>query len=118
MVYLGFEYRSVQEPERRGFAVKPVVKALTEQKSANVHDETTVCDRAEHALFRAVFGKLQYITGVRPDLMFVTKCLSYKLALPTLAGLDTCQDSADVFEANTTFESLLDDPCDEAQRSE
>ena len=87
MVYLGFEYRSVQEPERRGFAVKPVVKALTEQKSANVHDETTVCDRAEHALFRAVFGKLQYITGVRPDLMFVTKCLSYKLALPTLADL-------------------------------
>ena len=43
---------------------KPVVKALTEQKSANVHDETTVCDRVEHALFRAVFGKLQYITGV------------------------------------------------------
>ena len=32
--------------------------------------------------------KLQYITGVRPDLMFATKCcLSYKLASPTLADL-------------------------------
>ena len=39
------------------------------------------------SLFRAVVGKLQYITGVRPDLMFATKCLSYKLASPTLAGL-------------------------------
>ena len=31
--------------------------------------------------------KLQYVTGVRPDLMFATKCLSYKLASPTLADL-------------------------------
>ena len=53
----------------------------------NLHDETTVCDQVEHTLFRAVVGKLQYITGVRPDLMFVTKCLSYKLASPTLADL-------------------------------
>ena len=34
-----------------------------------------------------VVGKLQYITGVRPDLMFATKCLSNKLASPTLADL-------------------------------
>ena len=32
-------------------------------------------------------GKLQYITGVRPDLMFALKCLSYKLGSPTLADL-------------------------------
>ena len=31
--------------------------------------------------------KLQYITRVRPDLMCATKCLSYKLASPTLADL-------------------------------
>ena len=59
--------------------------ALTEQKSLDLHDETTVCDQVQHSLFRAVVGKLQYITGVRPDLMFATKCLSYKLASPTLA---------------------------------
>ena len=29
----------------------------------------------------------EYITGVRPDLMFATKCLSHKLASPTLADL-------------------------------
>ena len=60
---------------------------LTEQKSLNLHDETTACDQVQHSLFRAVVGKLQYITGVRPDLMFATKCLSYKLASPTLADL-------------------------------
>ena len=58
-----------------------------EQKSLNLHDETTVCDQVQHSLLRAVVGKLQNITGVRPDLMFATKCLSYKLASPTPAGL-------------------------------
>ena len=60
---------------------------LMEQKSLNLHDETTACDQVQHSLFRAVVGKLQSITGVRPDLMFATKCLSYKLASPTLADL-------------------------------
>ena len=52
---------------------KAVMTPLTEQKSLNLHDETTVCDQLQHSLFRAVVGKLQYITGVRPDLMFATK---------------------------------------------
>ena len=98
---LGFEYRSVHDGDRRGFTVKPtskyfddivqlqhakaVMTPLTEQKSLNLHDETTACDQVQHSLFKAVFGKLQYITGVTPDVMFATKCLSYKLASPTLA---------------------------------
>ena len=60
---------------------------LTKQKSMNLHDETTVCDQVQHSLSRAVVGKLQYITGVRLDLMCVKKCLSYKLTSPTLAYL-------------------------------
>ena len=91
VVYLGFECQSVHDGERQGFTVKPTAKyvdecldivqmqnakavmtPLTEQTSLNLHDETTVS--------RAVVGKLQYITGVRPDLMFATKCLSYTLA--------------------------------------
>ena len=102
VVYLGFEYRSVHGGGRRGFTVKPTAKCLdivqlqnteavmtllTEQQSLNLHDETTVCDQVQHSQFRAVVGKLQYITRVRPDLMFATKCLSYKLASPTLAYL-------------------------------
>ena len=99
VVYLGFENRSEHDGERRGFTVKPTAKYVdecldnvqlqnamavltpwTEQKSLNLHDETTVCDKVQHPLFRAVVGKLQYMTRVRPDLMFATKCLSYKLA--------------------------------------
>ena len=90
--YLGFEVRSVHDGDRRGFTVKPTAKyvdecldivqlqnaqavmtPLTEQKSLNVHDETTACDKVHHSLFRAVVGKLQYITGVTDvcDKMFV-----------------------------------------------
>ena len=106
VTYLGFEYRNVHDGDRRGFTVKladkyvdecldivqlqhakAVMTLVTEQKSLNLHDETTACDQVQHSLFRAVVGKLQYITGVRPDLMFATKCLSYKLASPTLADL-------------------------------
>ena len=106
VVYLGFEYRSVHEAERRGVTVKHTAKyvdecldivqlhtakavmtPLTEQKSLNLHDGTTMCDQVQHTFFRAVAGKLQNITGVGLDLMFVTKCLSYKLAPPTLADL-------------------------------
>ena len=60
---------------------------LTEQKSLTLHDNTAACDQVQHSLFRAVVGKLQYITGVRADLIFATKCLSYKLASPALADL-------------------------------
>ena len=60
---------------------------LTEQESLNLHGETTACDKVQHSLFIAVVGKLQYVTGVRPDLMFATKCLSYKVASPTLTDL-------------------------------
>ena len=106
VTYLGFEYRSAHDGDRIGFTMKPTAKhvdecldivqlqnakavmtPLTEQKSLTLHDETTAYDQVQHSLFRAFVGKLQYITGVRPDLMFVTKCLSYKLASPTLAGL-------------------------------
>ena len=106
VVYSGFEYQSVHEAERKGFRVKPtdkyvdecldivqvrnakaVMTPLTELKSTNLHDETTMCDQVQHTLFRALVGKRQCITGVRPDLMFVTKCLSYKFAPPTLADL-------------------------------
>ena len=43
---------------------KSVMTPLTEQKSLNLHDEITVCDQVQHSLFRAVVGKLQYVTGV------------------------------------------------------
>ena len=75
VTYLGFEYRSVHDGDRRGFTVKPTAKyvdecldivqlqnakavmtPLTEQKSLNLHDVTTVCDQVQHSLFRAVVG--------------------------------------------------------------
>ena len=136
VVYLGFEYRGVQEPERRGFAVKPTAKyvdeclelvplqnaepvtPLTEKKSANLQDEIPACDQAEHALFRPAVGKLQYIIGlIKLSLPFVTLCLSYKLPSHTLADY-TCEEGAKIFEGNTTLEFLLYDSCTETAQIE
>ena len=74
---------------------------LTEQKSLNLHDETTVCDQVQHSLFRAVVGKLQFIAGVRTDLMLATKYLTYKLASPTLADLTRAKEVLRYLKRNT-----------------
>ena len=60
-------------------------------------------------MFRAVVGKLQYITGVRPDLMFATKCLSYELGSTHTCRSDTCQEIAEILERSTRPETPLDD---------
>ena len=106
VTYLGVEYQSVHEAGRKSFTVKPtnkyldecldivqlrnakaVMTLLTELRSTNLHNETTVCYQAQHTVFRTIVEKLQYITGVRQDLMFATKCLSHKLGSLTLADL-------------------------------
>ena len=128
VTFLGFEYRSIHDGDRRGFTVNPTAKyvdecldivqlqnakavmtPLTEQKSLNLHDETTACDQVQHSLFRAVVGKLQYITGVRPELMFATTCLSYKLVSPTLADLTRAKKVLRYLKGTRETESLPDD---------
>ena len=93
---------------------KAVMTLFTEQKSVNLHDETTACDQVQHSLFRAVVGKLQYITGVRTDLMFATKCLSYKLASQTLADLTRAKKVLR-FLKGTRELNLFDDTCIETK---
>ena len=136
LTYLGFEYRSVHDGDRQGFTVKPTAKyvdkcldivqlqhakavmtPLTEQKSLNLHDETTACDQIQHSLFRAFVGKLQYITGVRPDLMFAQNACQQTCVTYT-CRFDTCQESVEIFERNTRTESLPDDTCIETKRLE
>ena len=103
LTYLGFEYRSVHDGDRRGFTVKPtdkyvvkcldfvqlqdatsVMTLLAEHKSLNLHAETTACNQVQHSLFRTVVGKLQYNTRVRPDLMFATKLVIQTCVTSTL----------------------------------
>ena len=56
---------------------------------------------------RAVVGKLQYITRVRPDLMFATKCLSYKLTSPTLAVLTRAKKVLSCFQGTRELNLYL-----------
>ena len=76
---------------------KAVMTPLTEQKSLNLHDETTVCDQVQHSLFRAVVGKLQYITGsdVCDKMLVIQTCVT------NTGRFDTCQESVEIFERNT-----------------
>ena len=88
---------------------------VTEQKSLNLHDETTACDQVQCSLFRAVVGKLQHITGVRPDLMFAAKCLSCKLASPTLADLTHAKKVLRSLKGTRELKSLPDGTCIETK---
>ena len=120
VIYFGFEYRSVHDGDRRGFTVKPTAKyvdecldivqlqnakavmtPLTEQKSLNLNDETTMCDQVQHSLFRAVVGKLQYITVAKPDLMFETKMFVIQTCVTNTCRLDTCREGVEIFERYT-----------------
>ena len=80
---------------------KAVMTPLTEQKSLNLHDETTACDQVQHSSFRAVVGKLQYITGVRPDLVFCDKMLVIQTCVTNTCRFDTCQEGVEIFVRNT-----------------
>ena len=93
---------------------KLVVTPLTEQKSANLDDESTACDQIQHALYTAFVGH-KCIAG-RPDLLFVTKTPSYKLASPTLAHLTRAKKA--LLEENATHESPPDDHIIDTQRRE
>ena len=54
---------------------------LTEQKSANLHDETTACDQVQHALFRAVVHKMSLILS----------------GIAATCRVDTCEEGAVIF---------------------
>ena len=117
--YLGFEYRSVHDGAHRGFTVKPTAKyvdecldivqlqnakavmtPLTEQKSLNLHDETTVCDQVQHSLFRAV---LENCSTKRSETRFdvCDKMLVIQTCITNTCKFDTCQESVEIFERNT-----------------
>ena len=114
----------VHDGDRRGFTVKPTAKyvdecldivqlhnakavmtPLTDQKSFNLHDETTMCDQVQHSLFGAVVGTLQYRSDVCDKMLVIQTCVT------NTCRFDTCQEGVEIFERNTRTESLLDDTC-------
>ena len=120
VVYLGFEHRSAHDGERRGFTVKPnakyvdecldivqlqnaeaVTTPLTEQKSLNLHDETTVCDQVSTISVQisrrqtAVHYRSETGSDVCDKMLVVQTCVT------NTCRFDTCQESVEIFEMNT-----------------
>ena len=89
---------------------------LTELRSTNLHDETTVCDQAQHTVFRAIVGKLQYTTGseTRVDVRDKMHCHT-NLARPILADLTRAKKAQRYLKKNARHETLLDDTCSETE---
>ena len=52
-------------------------------KSSNDDNDNIPVDKDEHALYRRIVGKLQWMTYTRPDLSFATKELARSLQQPT-----------------------------------
>ena len=134
VTYLGFEYRSFHDGERRGFTVKPTAKYVDEcldivhlQNAKAVMTPLTETEELESARsddsvrssstfsVQGCCWKTKYSTGARPDLMFATKCLSHKLASPTLADLTRAKKVLRYLRGNTRTESLPDDTCIETE---
>ena len=69
---------------------KAVMTPLTEQKSLNLHDETTACDQVQHSLFRAVVG-----SDVCDKVLVMQSCVT------NICRFDTRQESVEIFERNT-----------------
>ena len=112
VTHLGFEYRIVQDGDRRGFTVKPAAKyldecldivqlqnakavmtPLTEQKSLNLHDETTACDQVQHSLLSSCWKTaVHYWRETRSDV-----CNK----VTNTCRIDTRQEGVEIFERNT-----------------
>ena len=76
---------SIAEP------AKAVMTPLTEMQSTNLHDETTVCDQAQHTLFRAVVGKLQLHNQSETGSDVRDKMLVIQTWIAHTCRFDTCQ---------------------------
>ena len=134
VTYLGFEYRSVHDGDRRGFTVKPTAKyvdacldivqlqhakavmtPLTEQKSLNLHDETTACDQNSTLIIQSSCRKtaVHYWSETRFDVR--DKMLVIQTCVTNTCRFDTCQENVEIFERNTRTESLPDDTCIETK---
>ena len=120
VTYLGFEYRSVHDGDRRGFTVKPTAKyvdecldivqlqnakammtPLTEQKSLNLHDETddSVCSSST-LIVQSSCRKtaVHYWSETRSDVC--DKLLVMHTCVTNTCRFDTCQESVEIYERN------------------
>ena len=55
-------------------------------KTSDDHNDNIPVDKEEHALYRRIVGKLQWMTYTRPDLSFATKELARSLQQPNIPG--------------------------------
>ena len=113
VTYLGFECRSVHDGDRGGFTVKPTAKyvdecldkavmtPLTEQKSLNLHGETTACDQVQHSVVQSSCRKttVHYRSETRFDVC--DKMFVIQTRVTYSCRFDACQESVEIFKRNT-----------------
>ena len=93
---------------------KAVMTPLTEQKSLNLHDDTTACDQVPLIVQSSCRRTaVHYWSETRFDVF--DRMLVILTSITNTCRFDTCQESVEIFERNTRTESLPDDTCIETK---
>ena len=76
-------------------------------KTSNDHNDNIPVDKEEHALYRRIVGKLQWMTYTRPDLSFATKELARSLQQPTYLDMKKTKHTLRYLQGTKDYKFIL-----------
>ena len=76
-------------------------------KTSNDDNDNIPVDKDEHALYRRIVGKLQWMTYTRPDLSFATKELARSLQQPTYLDMKKMKHTLRYLQGTKDYKFIL-----------
>ena len=76
-------------------------------KTSNDNNDNIPVDKDEHALYRRIVGKLQWMTYTRPDLSFSTKELARSLQQPTYLNMKKMKHTLRYLQGTKDYKFIL-----------
>ena len=76
-------------------------------KTSNDDNDNIPVDKDEHALYRRIVGKLQWMTYTRPDLSFATKELARSLQQPTYLDMKKMKHALRYLQGTKDYKFIL-----------
>ena len=76
-------------------------------KTSNDNNDNIPVDKDEHALYRRIVGKLQWMTYTRPDISFATKELARSLQQPTYLDMKKMKHTLRYLQGTKDYKFIL-----------
>ena len=76
-------------------------------KTSNDDHDNIPVDKDEHAFYRRIVGKLQWMTYTRPDLSFTTKDLAHSLQQPTYLDMKKMKHALRYLQGTKDYKFIL-----------